>query len=606
MSILINVSNQKMHVYSSLEELVSGSQEFVRFEFVFNKDWDNLTTFAQFTQNGIAYNQYLDENNGVYLPPEIKEGTCTLMLYGSRNTVIATTNYLTLKITKDILVSNVQSTEITESLYNQLVSRMDNFASEVSLYVDEVATREISDYLESGKLANLTIEDGSITPSKLSEDVLNLLSSGVVEFIPVTELPNDNIKNAIYLLPIKGGEQENLFEEYIYVDGKWELLGTTSVQVDLTDYVKNSDYATADKGGVVLIKDGSYSGICIKNGVLCLSGTGYAPLSNAHFDNPIAYSVPLTSNNIYKWFKAGLINNTETFINEEKVSANEWLGLTALAIPNTIEGGGKSISVNDVSPLAHTCSCRLTSDTYEETQSTGESNNIYDFNAENISIGMYMQDGIPSPVPYAINDNGTITFNGTTDPSGLLVGVRINFYNLIKGQTYTFSLRSNNQNETFDMHMFAANDWSIMTDREYLGQTTITYTFTATDVDGHHWCDITCLGGEQRPIENFIVYPQLEFGSEMTDWAPYGGGAGIVITKPYIEDFTTVRVNVGGKSYIPSADGTVTGVVSVSPIMEITTDNEHANIVDFTYCVDTKTYIDKSVNSIVNGNEVSY
>lgn len=33
-------------------------------------------TFAQFMQNGVAYNQYLDEENSAYLPPEIGVGTC--------------------------------------------------------------------------------------------------------------------------------------------------------------------------------------------------------------------------------------------------------------------------------------------------------------------------------------------------------------------------------------------------------------------------------------------------------------------------------------------------------------------------------------------------
>lgn len=59
------------------------------------------------------------------------------MLYGSgEDDVIATSNYLTLNITPDILIANADSTEISESLYQQLVSevrvvssRVDNLAS---------------------------------------------------------------------------------------------------------------------------------------------------------------------------------------------------------------------------------------------------------------------------------------------------------------------------------------------------------------------------------------------------------------------------------------------------------------------------------------------
>lgn len=124
MDILVNVANQKLKIATNLKSLVAGTQEFVRFTFNLTGDWDDLMTFAQFQQNGVAYNAYLDENNSAYLPSEIGVGTCTLMLYGSNDKTIATTNYLTLSIDENILVSDANSTEISESLYNQLVTKV--------------------------------------------------------------------------------------------------------------------------------------------------------------------------------------------------------------------------------------------------------------------------------------------------------------------------------------------------------------------------------------------------------------------------------------------------------------------------------------------------
>lgn len=129
MSILVNVVNQKMYISSTMEGLVAGSQNFVKFRFNLSDEWDGLMTFAQFRQGGVAYNQYLDEENSVYLPREIGVGTCTLMLYGTRDTTIGTTNYLTLKIDKNILVSDTSSTEISQSLYDQLVARVNAITS---------------------------------------------------------------------------------------------------------------------------------------------------------------------------------------------------------------------------------------------------------------------------------------------------------------------------------------------------------------------------------------------------------------------------------------------------------------------------------------------
>ena len=124
MDILVNVANQKLKIATNLKSLVAGTQEFVRFTFNLTGDWDDLMTFAQFQQNGVAYNAYLDENNSAYLPSEIGVGTCTLMLYGSNDKTIATTNYLTLTIDENIIVSDANSTEISESLYTQLVTKV--------------------------------------------------------------------------------------------------------------------------------------------------------------------------------------------------------------------------------------------------------------------------------------------------------------------------------------------------------------------------------------------------------------------------------------------------------------------------------------------------
>ena len=130
MNILVNVINQKLKIKANTKRLVSGTQKFIRFEFSLDDAWDDLLVFAQFIQNGKAYNDYLDENNSVYLPPEIKDGKFNVLLYGSGSNTIATTNYLTFEVDKNILISDAQSTEITESLYNKLVNIVKTYTSQ--------------------------------------------------------------------------------------------------------------------------------------------------------------------------------------------------------------------------------------------------------------------------------------------------------------------------------------------------------------------------------------------------------------------------------------------------------------------------------------------
>ena len=57
----------------------------------------------------------------------------------------------------------------------------------------------------------------------------------------VTELPTTNIKtNKIYLVKDSATEGD-LYQEYLYIDGKWEKIGTHKYEVDLTNYAKKSE-----------------------------------------------------------------------------------------------------------------------------------------------------------------------------------------------------------------------------------------------------------------------------------------------------------------------------------------------------------------------------
>ena len=267
MSILVNVVNQKMYVSSNADGLVAGSQQFVKFKFNLSEEWNGLMVFAQFRQGAEAYNQYLDEDNCAYLPAEIGVGTCTMMLYGNHDTTIGTTNYLTLKIGPNHLVSDAESTDISQSLYDQLVTKVnaltswngqsvadlessvqdlqaqmnrkatqadlineisrakaseDANAEAIKLKADQTQVdalelkvaeldhnevvaelisaaveREMAEYLASGALANLTLEDGSVTRAKLDTHVKESLDNADSAMQPSVYDPQ-NLRIDIY------------------------------------------------------------------------------------------------------------------------------------------------------------------------------------------------------------------------------------------------------------------------------------------------------------------------------------------------------------------------------------------------------------------------
>ena len=170
MDILVNVANQKLKIATNLKSLVAGTQEFIRFVFNLTGDWDDLMAFAQFRQDGKAYNAYLDDDNSAFLPPEIGTGTCTLMLYGSNDKTIATTNYLTLTIDENILVSDANSTEISESLYTQLVTKVNSLETWNEQNAADLIETDKNLQIQINKKAEQTALDAEVTRAKKAEE----------------------------------------------------------------------------------------------------------------------------------------------------------------------------------------------------------------------------------------------------------------------------------------------------------------------------------------------------------------------------------------------------------------------------------------------------
>ena len=198
MDILVNVANQKLKIATNLKSLVAGTQEFIRFVFNLTSDWDGLSTFAQFTQNGDSYNQFLDEDNSVYLPTEIVAGKCTLMLYGSKDKTIGTTNYITLTIDDNILVSDANSTEISESLYNQLVNEVNSIRDEIQNFAvdDELVAGTVEKYLNENwsEISDAVKTVNGIAPDESGNVVVEIPEgfSGSVKVKKIGETSTDD------------------------------------------------------------------------------------------------------------------------------------------------------------------------------------------------------------------------------------------------------------------------------------------------------------------------------------------------------------------------------------------------------------------------------
>lgn len=160
MEMSIKVAGQRMQIERHWNKFTEGTQKFVKFKFNLSSDWSGLTTFAQFVQGeDTAVSVYLDENDSVYLPPEIVEGKCFLVLSGTNGTdVVATSEAIELTIDDSHLVSNAQGTEITQSLYMQLVDRFKDIVTNQS----ELITQSIEDWLDENVNTTTPIVDKTL------------------------------------------------------------------------------------------------------------------------------------------------------------------------------------------------------------------------------------------------------------------------------------------------------------------------------------------------------------------------------------------------------------------------------------------------------------
>lgn len=95
--------------------------------------------------------------------------------------------------------------------------------------------------------ANLTITDKSVEiPKDLSKydntasaftnkTYVDNLVAGIKQFNVevVDKLPSTGVANTIYFVPQTGGSGQNVKDEYMWIDGKWELIGTTAFSLNI-------------------------------------------------------------------------------------------------------------------------------------------------------------------------------------------------------------------------------------------------------------------------------------------------------------------------------------------------------------------------------------
>jgi hypothetical protein len=144
----------------------------------------------------------------------------------------------------------------------------------------------------------------------------------------VNELPLAGEKMMLYLVP-KEGTNNDVYDEYIWIEqtSSYEHLGTTAV--DLTDYVKNTNYATTSKAGV--IKAYTQNGFGINNSGQPFSQT-ISLASYKNYGGNYFIGKGTLENIKYDFVKDGIVNNNFSLGESDRQKVRNWIGASAEAI----------------------------------------------------------------------------------------------------------------------------------------------------------------------------------------------------------------------------------------------------------------------------------
>lgn len=121
----------------------------------------------------------------------------------------------------------------------------------------------------TGELVHIDDDTISKNDTYSSSKIVSLLADAGFTVSIVDALPQIGDKKYIYFLPAEDQSQGNVYDEYMYIDNKFEKIGSTSI--DLSDYVTTSTLNNALSGKQDILSGGD--GINISGNIVSLNGS---------------------------------------------------------------------------------------------------------------------------------------------------------------------------------------------------------------------------------------------------------------------------------------------------------------------------------------------
>lgn len=198
---------------------------------------------------------------------------------GSKNLITSGGVYQALKD------SETSAEETHQELLNEISNVNSTLSTEISTVntnlttkITQIETTTIPNAIKAAIVDNLDTEDSnkalSATQGKVLKTMISNLANLRIEV--VNELPSTGETNVIYLVK-KAGINSDVHDEYVYVEGNWEKIGNT--EVDLSNYytkdqvyTKSETYSQEEVGTLITEIEGKIP--TIPNVETSMSGAG--------------------------------------------------------------------------------------------------------------------------------------------------------------------------------------------------------------------------------------------------------------------------------------------------------------------------------------------
>jgi hypothetical protein len=183
--------------------------------------------------NGVEQPTDIDGNVELTVPTKLSELTDDIGVVKSdeENTFRGTQTFTTSILVKthgELPYVELGATKLTPTGQNVEVPGIKYTTSDLQVYYLHLP-------IGGGIVARTKDITNALVDYYTKDEVNNLVSSIPSFDVEVVDnLPTENINEGIIYLVRKGEESPNLFDEYIYVNDKWELLGTQSIATNVT------------------------------------------------------------------------------------------------------------------------------------------------------------------------------------------------------------------------------------------------------------------------------------------------------------------------------------------------------------------------------------